>query len=128
MSGFRLRDYTPKSLYARLATLVALPVIAIFAFFSLYYYQEHIRDVNEKLSLEFDYHDSSAEYEPDSRFGDTSLVAMSSFTRDFTAGYFGKDLPILEVGLSQPLSPDDMIVTGSVFANNFGEMEIDARW
>ena len=50
MSGFRLRDYTPKSLYARLAALVALPVIAIFAFFSLYYYQEHIRDVNEKLS------------------------------------------------------------------------------
>lgn len=50
MSGFRLRDYTPKSLYGRLATLVALPVIAIFAIFSLYYYQEHIRDVNEKLS------------------------------------------------------------------------------
>ena len=50
MSSFRLRDYTPKSLYGRLATLVALPVIAIFAIFSLYYYQEHIRDVNEKLS------------------------------------------------------------------------------
>nr|WP_070960387.1 ATP-binding protein [Hyphomonas sp. Mor2] len=50
MSSFRLRDYTPKSLYGRLATLVALPVIAIFAIFALYYYQEHIRDVNEKLS------------------------------------------------------------------------------
>ncbi|MCR9079382.1 MAG: ATP-binding protein [Hyphomonadaceae bacterium] len=50
MSSFRLRDYTPKSLYGRLAALVALPVIAIFAIFALYYYQEHIRDVNEKLS------------------------------------------------------------------------------
>jgi two-component system osmolarity sensor histidine kinase EnvZ len=50
MSGFRLRDYTPRGLYARLAALVALPVIAIFAIFSLYYYQEHISDVNEKLS------------------------------------------------------------------------------
>ncbi len=50
MSGFRLRDYTPRGLYARLATLVALPIIVIFAIFSLYYYQEHIRDVNEKLS------------------------------------------------------------------------------
>jgi len=50
MSSFRLREYTPKSLYGRLATLVALPVIAIFAIFALYYYQEHIRDVNEKLS------------------------------------------------------------------------------
>ncbi|MEO1552603.1 MAG: ATP-binding protein [Pseudomonadota bacterium] len=50
MSGFRLRDYTPRGLYARLAALVALPVVAIFAIFSLYYYQEHISDVNEKLS------------------------------------------------------------------------------
>lgn len=50
MNTFRLRDYTPKSLYGRLATLVALPVIAIFAIFALYYYQEHIRDVNQKLS------------------------------------------------------------------------------
>lgn len=50
MSGFRLRDYTPRGLYARLAALVAVPVIAIFAIFALYYYQEHISDVNEKLS------------------------------------------------------------------------------
>ncbi|MEL7284067.1 MAG: ATP-binding protein [Pseudomonadota bacterium] len=50
MSGFRLRDYTPRGLYARLVALVALPVIAIFAIFAIYYYQEHISDVNEKLS------------------------------------------------------------------------------
>jgi two-component system osmolarity sensor histidine kinase EnvZ len=50
MSSFRLRDYTPRGLYARLAALVAVPVVAIFAIFSLYYYQEHISDVNEKLS------------------------------------------------------------------------------
>ena len=50
MSGFRLRDYTPRGLYARLATLVALPIIVIFAIFALYYYQKHISDVNEKLS------------------------------------------------------------------------------
>ncbi|MEL6826910.1 MAG: ATP-binding protein [Pseudomonadota bacterium] len=50
MSSFRLRDYTPRGLYARLAALVAVPVIAIFAIFALYYYQEHISDVNEKLS------------------------------------------------------------------------------
>lgn len=50
MSGFRLRDYTPRGLYARLGALVAVPVIAIFAIFAIYYYQEHISDVNEKLS------------------------------------------------------------------------------
>ena len=50
MRRFRLRDFTPKGLYARLAALVAVPVIAIFAIFAYYYYQEHIYDVNEKLS------------------------------------------------------------------------------
>ena len=50
MSRVRLRDFTPKGLYARLAALVAVPVIAIFAIFAYYYYQEHIADVNEKLS------------------------------------------------------------------------------
>ncbi|MEO1661382.1 MAG: ATP-binding protein [Pseudomonadota bacterium] len=50
MPGFRLRDYTPRGLYARLAALVAVPVVAIFAIFALYYYQEHISDVNAKLS------------------------------------------------------------------------------
>ncbi|MEO0549423.1 MAG: ATP-binding protein [Pseudomonadota bacterium] len=48
--GFRLRDYTPRGLYARLAALVAVPVLAIFAITTTYYYQEHITDVNEKLS------------------------------------------------------------------------------
>ena len=50
MPGFRLRDYTPRGLYARLGALVAVPVVAIFAIFALYYYQEHISDVNAKLS------------------------------------------------------------------------------
>jgi two-component system osmolarity sensor histidine kinase EnvZ len=50
VSSFRLRDYTPRGLYARLAMLVALPILVIFAIFSIYYYQQHIKDVNEKLS------------------------------------------------------------------------------
>lgn len=50
MSGFRLRDYTPRGLSARLAALVAVPVIAIFAITTLYYYQYHIRGVNAKLA------------------------------------------------------------------------------
>ncbi|MDJ0921158.1 MAG: ATP-binding protein [Henriciella sp.] len=50
MAGFRLRNYTPRGLYARLAALVAVPVLAIFAITTTYYYQEHIKDVNAKLS------------------------------------------------------------------------------
>jgi two-component system osmolarity sensor histidine kinase EnvZ len=50
MASFRLRDYTPRGLYARLGALVAVPVIALFAIFAIYYYREHISDVNDKLS------------------------------------------------------------------------------
>ncbi len=50
MSGFRLRDYTPQGLSARLAALVAIPVVAMFVITTLYYYQYHIRGVNAKLS------------------------------------------------------------------------------
>ena len=50
MKHLRLRDYTPRALYARLAALVAIPVLAIFAITTIYYYREHISDVNRKLS------------------------------------------------------------------------------
>ncbi len=50
MPSFRIRDYTPRGLYARLAALVAVPVIAISILTTLYYYQKHIKIVNEKLS------------------------------------------------------------------------------
>ncbi len=82
-------------------------------------------DVSDNLSMEFDYHDSSADREPNSPFGNSSNLGVSSFTRDVTTGYFGQELPILELTLSRPLSPQDMIVTGSVFANNIGRMDIE---
>lgn len=50
MSVFRLRNYTPRGLYGRLAALLVVPVVVIFTIFTVYYYQEHIKDVNEKLS------------------------------------------------------------------------------
>ncbi len=82
-------------------------------------------DVSDNLSLELDYHDSSAENAPNSPFGSNALLAISAFTRDRTSGYFGNDLPVLELGLSDPLTPDDMIVTGSVFAKNLSKMEVN---
>ena len=81
-------------------------------------------DVNERLSLEFDYHDSDADRQPNSRFGDSALLSMAAFSRDNTS-YFGQDLPVLELTLNNPLDPADMIVTGSVFANNFSKMNIE---
>ncbi|MEE4109180.1 MAG: TonB-dependent receptor [Halieaceae bacterium] len=83
-----------------------------------------IWDVTERLSLEFDYHDSSAELAPNSRFGNTSTLGLASYTRTSTTGYFGNDLPILDVALSGPLDPNDMIVAGSVFTQEVARMEI----
>ncbi|MFZ8964796.1 MAG: TonB-dependent receptor [Steroidobacteraceae bacterium] len=81
-------------------------------------------DVNDRLSLAVDFHDSKATNEPNSPFGNSALLSIAAFSRNVTTGYFGKELPILELGLGNPLSPDDMIVTGSVFVNNFSEMDI----
>ena len=81
--------------------------------------------VTDNLSMELDYHDSSAESTPNSKWGNQAQLAISSFTRNRTTGYFGQDFPILELGLSRPLSADDMIVTGSVFVNNFSKMDIN---
>jgi TonB-dependent receptor len=82
-------------------------------------------DVSDSLSLEFDYHDSSAESGPASKWGNSALVSIAAYTRDVTTGYFGQELPILELGLSNPLTPDDMQITGSVFQNQPSEMDIE---
>ena len=83
-------------------------------------------DVTDNIVLELDYHDSTAESEPDSSWGNSALLSTASFTRNVTTGYFAAGhLPVLELGLGQPLSPDDMIVTGSVFGNNIADMDIE---
>jgi TonB-dependent receptor len=82
-------------------------------------------NVTDRLSMALDYHTSEATNEPNSKWGDSALLSIAAFSRSRTTGYFGKELPILELGLTDPLSPDDMIVTGSVFTNNFSEMDID---
>ena len=82
-------------------------------------------DATDRLTFEFDYHDSTAERSPNSPFGDSALLSTAAFTRDRTTGYFGHELPVLELTLRNPLSPQDMIVTGSVFQNNFSKMGID---
>ena len=82
-------------------------------------------DVTDRLSLTLDYHNSTASNEPNSPYGSAAQLAISAFSRDRTSGYFGQELPVLELGLNNPLSADDMIVTGSVFAWDQSEMDID---
>ena len=82
-------------------------------------------DATDRLSIEFDHHDSTADRQPNSPYGDSALLSTAAFSRNRTTGYFGAELPVLELTLGDPLSPDDMIVTGSVFTNNFSEMGIE---
>jgi TonB-dependent receptor len=83
-------------------------------------------DVTERLALELDYHDSSAKNRPNSPWGNSALLATAAFTRNRTTGYFERNrMPVLQLGLANSLTPDDMRVTGSVFVNNFSEMDIN---
>lgn len=82
-------------------------------------------DATDNLAFEFDYHDSTADRQPNSPYGDSALLSTAAFSRNKTTGYFGSELPVLELTLGDPLSPDDMIVTGSVFTNNYSRMGIE---
>ena len=82
-------------------------------------------DVSDRLKLAFDYHDSTSESRPNSPLGSASNLGIASFNRAYTATHFGQDLPILELGLSEPLNPDSFLVAGSVFTNNQSKMDIE---
>lgn len=110
--------------------------------------------VNDRLRLNADYHNSTAESGANTDYGTSSLITMASFNRTVSKVYFTEDLPILELGLDSDLerdssgnivlvnpitinesddpdyqgrvlNPSDMILTGSVFGNGRSKMEID---
>jgi TonB-dependent receptor len=81
-------------------------------------------DVSDALTLHLDYHDSSAETSPASEWGTNALLSLAAYTRDQTVGYFGQELPILELGLNAPLNPDQMTITGSVFDIRRSKMDL----
>ena len=87
---------------------------------------------SDSLSLEFDYHDSSAETGATGPYGTGSLVTIASFNKVKQTVYYGQELPILEQdlnsgadGAERPLYKNDMIITGSVFNNDFARMDIE---
>ncbi|MFK8031227.1 MAG: TonB-dependent receptor [Gammaproteobacteria bacterium] len=79
----------------------------------------------DRLNLELDYHNSEATSGASGANGTSSQLAIASFTREVTRGIFEGDLPILNLDLANPLDPNDLIVTGSVFDNKATKMEID---
>ena len=84
-------------------------------------------DVTDRLSLMFDYHDSSAEQRPIAP-RQFFLLSIAAFSRNQTTTYFDRgELPVLSLDLSNPLSADDMIVTGSVFVTTTPRWTLSRR-
>jgi TonB-dependent receptor len=84
-----------------------------------------IWDATERLSFELDYHDSTAKREPNSRWGSRANIAIASFGRESASADFTKEIPYVATVAEDPLSPDDMRITGSIFENLWAEMDIE---
>jgi TonB-dependent receptor len=97
----------------------------------------------DRLQLEFDYHNSSAESGAKDKYGTSSLVTIASLNRCSSTAIFTEDFPILVLGMNpedcrspiesglsedwqdRPIYRDDMVITGSVFHNGRNKMVID---
>jgi len=90
-------------------------------------------EVNDALTLQLDYHDSTAESSPDSEFGSAGVLGVANFVRGTTTIDFSGDFPILNVALPGPVSAADAKVTGSVFQSSYNKSEVEqiqasGRW
>ena len=81
-------------------------------------------DPTDRLSLELDVHQSSATTSPKGRHGSSGMVAMSAYGREVASTDFTREIPILSVQLADPLSPDDLAISGSKFTNNWADMDL----
>ena len=86
--------------------------------------------VNERLNLELDYHNSSAEFRPNHYLGGRSLLSTSTFNRIQARTHFvgvngqALEMPVLQLGLSTPLTKDSVRISGSIFGNDWNLMKI----
>jgi TonB-dependent receptor len=81
----------------------------------------------DRLALQFDFHNSTAEEVPNSDLGSSMSLAITSPLRAATFTDWSTDLPELRVDIvgGGQLQPEDMLIGGSVFSNNWNEMDID---
>ena len=87
--------------------------------------------ITDRLRLELDYHDSSAESGANGPNGTSSLITMASFNKVGQSFITGYELPIFSNNLNsggeenRPLYRNDMILTGSVFTNGASWMDLE---
>ncbi|MDT0595045.1 TonB-dependent receptor [Glaciecola petra] len=85
--------------------------------------------VNDDLKLTLDHHDSSSERSPDDLIrGSNSFLTVAGLrgaSRASTTIDYRGDIPVTTTTANDPLSPDDMRLTGSVFSNSWARMDIE---
>jgi len=87
--------------------------------------------VNDRLSLELDYHDSSAETGANGPNGTSSLISIASFNKVGQSILTGTEMPVMVLDLNsggeanRPLYKNDMLITGSVFGNDAALMDLE---
>lgn len=85
-------------------------------------------EVNDSLSLEFDYHSSEAELKPDSDWGSMGNIGTAAWMRGDTTVWFDGELPITNIVLPPGVSgvhPSQARVTGRQFVNGYSLGEVD---
>ena len=85
-------------------------------------------EVGEKLGLELDYHNSTAESGPDSPYGSNAVLGVAGFYRGTTTADFSQDFPVMSVQLpagQTGIDASQMMVTGSSFRNSYMKAEIE---
>ncbi|WP_058835820.1 TonB-dependent receptor [Luteimonas abyssi] len=85
-------------------------------------------EVNDALSMAFDYHNSRAESQPDSPYGSAGVLGTAVFQRGRTSVDYSGDLPILTIELPpgvDSIDPSQAVVTGSVFQNSYNRSEVE---
>ena len=92
--------------------------------------------VNDNLTVNMDYHDSSGEARPNSKHGSGGSMAVAALNRITTSGYFSEDgMPVLEIQLGErnsynqisridQINAQDMQVSGSSFGSFNNLMEV----
>jgi TonB-dependent receptor len=79
---------------------------------------------SDRLSFEFDAHQSSATSGADSPYGSNAVLGAAMFNRGTTSVDFTKDFPVLSIQ-GGALDPSLMKVTGSSFRNSYMKSEIE---
>ncbi len=84
---------------------------------------------NDDLELRLDHHDSTSLREPDDLIrGSSSFLTVAGLrgrSRASTTIDFRGDIPVTTTTANDPLTPDDMRLTGSVYSNSWAEMDIE---